>query len=496
MMKKKKERQIEVAYAIHDHFGSYYEYLGISMLSVMENTKETLRFHILCDGTLVEPARNVLRTLCFRYGYYIQFHEITLDKRISKTELLESGYNEGILYRLCLPELLPDVSKILYLDADILAHGDILELWNIELGDYAAAGRWDPPVEGFKKVEESIERKCQPFWESADWNSYVNSGVLVLNLDKIRREHRLLEESVSFWNAFGMAFPDQDALNYILRGKIKLLPPHLNMMCKDVSAVMDGYFYHYSFCGGKNDGIGAVDKLYLDYWEKSPFYKTEYGKKERVRFLKQLKSRLDVYLRLKELGRLDRNQALWLGECLYEKGLFEEAYSWLSDASIEKLYFPDGEKWSEKEKENQERCWQAEQCFYLALSLEALQRREEAISLIQRILSDSSRTGYLEHDVCETELWCLAGRLCYEESRYKEGISALEQCLYFGTAEKNMTAEYALRYLVKCAIRMENFVMARKYHTMLLTLAPLDERVRLSGIRITYGELKGIQDSR
>lgn len=48
--------------------GSYYEYLGISLVSVMENTRESQRFHILCDGTLSDSARDELRRICEGYG--------------------------------------------------------------------------------------------------------------------------------------------------------------------------------------------------------------------------------------------------------------------------------------------------------------------------------------------------------------------------------------------------------------------------------------------
>lgn len=139
------------------------------------------------------------------------FYDIALDERVSIVDLLKAGYSEGILYRLYLPELLLEIPKIIYLDVDVLANGDIRDLWNVDVEEYAVAGRWDPPLLGFKPVEEKLRKKCQPFWESMDWQSYINSGVLVLNLEKIKQEHHLLEEAISFWDRYGMMMPDQDA---------------------------------------------------------------------------------------------------------------------------------------------------------------------------------------------------------------------------------------------------------------------------------------------
>lgn len=43
------KNRIEIAYAIHDYYGNYYEYLAVSLVSVMENTKVPLSFHVICD---------------------------------------------------------------------------------------------------------------------------------------------------------------------------------------------------------------------------------------------------------------------------------------------------------------------------------------------------------------------------------------------------------------------------------------------------------------
>ena len=113
---------IDIVHAVHDHFNSYYEYLGVSMLSVMENTMEALWFPILCDDLLTSEARRALCAMCTRFSQEVVFHAMAPDPRIPVVELLKSGYNEGILYRLYLPKLLPEMEKLLYLDADIRGH--------------------------------------------------------------------------------------------------------------------------------------------------------------------------------------------------------------------------------------------------------------------------------------------------------------------------------------------------------------------------------------
>lgn len=482
---RKNDDMIEIAYAIHDDSGSYYEYLGVSMVSVMENTREVLRFHVLCDDTLAASAKEKLTAMCKAYGQRICFHRVAPDERISVTELLKAGYNEGILYRLYLPELLSSVRRILYLDADILANGDVRKLWDVDVEAYAAAGRWDPPLLGFKPVEEPLRARCRPFRESTDWTKYVNSGVLVLNLERIRKEHHLWEEAVSFWNRYGMVLPDQDAVNYILRGKIRLLPPCCNMPNRDCPQQRKGIFYHYTYMGQERETLDPVDELYLSYWKKTPFYRAGYGKREKAAFLGGMKNRAGIYERLEKLGKLDREDVLNYGRCLYWKGEFQQAYAYLAGRGAQASAFPDYGGCAEREH-----VWEMDRAFLMAKSLREMKRTEEAIILLQESLYADGDCAFPEHDARSMEQWRFLGELYCETGRYEEAGEAFLHCLYFGTPEKNACALAALFCLVKCMLCMDRLSEAETYYTMLDTLAPLDNGVKLCGIRLERARRK------
>lgn len=417
-----------------------------------------------------------------------------MDERVSIVDLLKAGYSEGILYRLYLPELLLDIPKIIYLDVDILAHGDIRDLWNVDVGEYAVAGRWDPPLLGFKKVEERLRKKCQPLWESMDWQKYINFGVLVLNLEKIRQEHHLLEEAISFWDRYGMMMPDQDAINYIFRGDIFFLSAKYNMPNKDYPVQKEGIFYHYTYMAGERNVLDPSDQLYLSYWEKTPFFSSDYGKKEKSGFLRRLKNPIEVYERLREFQPLDREEALILGRCYYVNGEFQKAYEYLSDEAIEKLTVPCYGSFTNTQTE-QAHIWELDRTYIMAKSLKALQRRSEAVLLLQATLKYECDCAYLEHNAREMRKWNYLGELLYEEGRYEEAMDSFLKCLYFGTIEKNSCAAYALLHLVKCSLRMEKIAEAKRYYTMLHVILPLDDRVRICGIQIELAE-KGKQKGR
>ena len=479
---------IDIAYAIHDHYGEYYEYLGVSLVSVMENTKEKLRFHILCDDTVTAPARDKLCKLCASYGQEILFYDMIRDERIPITALLRSGYNEGILYRLYLPEKLPDISKVIYLDADILAHGDIRGLWDVDITGYTAAGRWDPPLFGVRQPRAEKGRQNTSSRDSMDWNGYVNSGVLIMDLNRLREKHDLLKEAISFWDEGSCVYPDQDALNHILQGEICFIPYNYNVYNKDHPFVKEGIFYHYSYLWAESGKLDAIDRLYLSYWEKTPFFRKEYGNREKASFLYRLKSRMDVYERLLELHEADAEDAVYYGRSLYLNGEYEKAYEFLAGGVIDALPFSDSDALSKEERKKKKRSLEVFRVNYEALSLEKTGRIERAIDLLTTTIQQSDDDPYSDNNIRESALCRLLGEILLKVERPGEAAEAFRKCLYFGTPEKNACSVYALRRLTECMLKLGDIPNARKYYTMLRNIMPLGDQDKILGLKLELAE--------
>ena len=104
-------------------------------------------------------------------------------------------------------DLVKDIpSKILYLDNDIVALKDPSEFYNIDNKDYELVGVLDRYGSHFFKTK--IIRK-----------TYLNSGVLLLNLDLIK-ETGLFENAREKCKKIKMLLPDQTALNICARKKL------------------------------------------------------------------------------------------------------------------------------------------------------------------------------------------------------------------------------------------------------------------------------------
>lgn len=99
--------------------------------------------------------------------------------------------------------------KILYLDVDTIVDKDLTELWNFNLGNCCIAARFEN-----QKAE------------------YFNSGVLLMNL-KMIRDLQLDDKVIRLLKKCRFAFPDQDAMNIIFKGRIKELPFKYNVLGRD-----------------------------------------------------------------------------------------------------------------------------------------------------------------------------------------------------------------------------------------------------------------------
>ena len=117
----------------------------------------------------------------------------------------------GAYLRLFMTEFLdPSVDKILYLDSDLLVCADIGELWQIDLGDFYLGAAPEP--------YNRSHREPLGFGPS---DLYVNSGVMLVNVAKWRRDNVLPKfMRFAFTNAEKLPSVDQDILNSVFRGRI------------------------------------------------------------------------------------------------------------------------------------------------------------------------------------------------------------------------------------------------------------------------------------
>ena len=221
---------IHVTLAVYDPEGTYSRHAGVFMASIFEHTRSLVCVHILHDHTLTGENRDKFLRTASKYGQDVLFSDV--DPLLQKVgddaiRLVDNAFSRGSLFRLFIPDLL-DLDKVIYLDSDTLVNLDIQELWNVDLEGHCLGAARDHSETRSKRLftHEAVRMRLM----GCRLRDYVNSGVLLMDLSRIRSRGDILE-SCSRWffrHRHHSSLPDQDFLNSFFRGSIKLIPNRFN----------------------------------------------------------------------------------------------------------------------------------------------------------------------------------------------------------------------------------------------------------------------------
>ena len=177
------------------------------------------------DGGISQTSKNILSRLAGRFGNSVRLEFMPIDASIFRSATLGPGQSHMTYCRILLPHLL-DVPRVIYLDCDVLVFRDLAQLFDLELapGKVLAAPR-DSETLSLADDSPTIADAINLPREGA----YFNCGVMLMNLDALRRQN-FLQRSVEFLNSWSgkYRFWDQSAINFLLHGQIDELPEYWN----------------------------------------------------------------------------------------------------------------------------------------------------------------------------------------------------------------------------------------------------------------------------
>ncbi len=199
--------------------------LIISILSLLKNVKQKLKVYVLTMDMQNEKKKfRGISDLTINYLNKIvkEKNNDNFVKKIDITKLfnenlpkknMETRFTPYCMVRLFADEIpeLPD--KILYLDTDVVCRKDFTEFYNQDITNYELVGVLDHYGKWFfKKNIFKVD--------------YINSGVLLLNLAKIKQTG-LFKKCREMCIEEEMFMPDQSAINRIATSK-KIVPRKYN----------------------------------------------------------------------------------------------------------------------------------------------------------------------------------------------------------------------------------------------------------------------------
>ena len=180
-------------------------------------------FHLLLSEDI--SRSNLEKLECMRE--LNQHHDFVIHhvQDIYQGIVMRIGHITGVTYyRLQLPSLLAHAEKCIYLDCDVLVCQDLSELFCLDIKEkYIAGARAPRHYRTEKVIQETLLRLDIPAIDQ-----YINAGVMLMNLDRMRKDG--IENQ--FHSLIKNHYPsqDEDIINKVCYGMIKILPPRYNIM--------------------------------------------------------------------------------------------------------------------------------------------------------------------------------------------------------------------------------------------------------------------------
>lgn len=260
--------------------------LAVVIRSALENLRgdRIITFFIIDGGISKKNKQKILKVSNSKQCTikWLQPPDAILDKLTISGHIKVAAY-----YRIFIPDILPNnYSKAIYLDSDLIVQEDLGKLWDINIGENYLLAVQDL---GIPYVSSTYGLKNYQELGIPAHYKYFNSGVLVLNLEKMRVESistqiiQYLEENkehIRWW--------DQDGLNAVLAGKWGELEPRWNQVpsfyiysWKDspfsqevfTNALKDPYIIHFASSNKPWNSIVAhpANDLFFHYVDMTPW---------------------------------------------------------------------------------------------------------------------------------------------------------------------------------------------------------------------------------
>ena len=198
----------------------YVPFLAVALQSLIENSSEKNYYLIKILYTSITEENQEKIKKYEKENVNIEFVDLNYYINKIKNKLYTRDYySVTTSFRLFIPNLYPQYNKALYLDCDIVLLADVAELYNIDMGDNLVAAAPDDVIQKIEVFQEYVEKVVGV----ADYRNYFNAGVLLMNLDELRKfdfQEKFLYslEKIKFAVA-----QDQDYLNRLCKGRVKII---------------------------------------------------------------------------------------------------------------------------------------------------------------------------------------------------------------------------------------------------------------------------------
>ena len=244
--------------------------VAIQSLYSNRNLNQQYNIYVICNQVAEENQQKLLQLSSEKFKIDLVYaQETDLHRQFLKADFPVSI---SATFKFTLPEFFPDLDKVLYIDCDVIIQSDLCDLYFEDIADKYA---------GVIKDYHALTFKGD-VWKrlGVQYDAYFNSGVLLLNLNKMRQDNisqKLIDYRLNGINYY----MDQDALNVIFGGVVKYLSFNYNMTLtnwRNKSSEDLANYYELQYREDKYDYLRNADIVHFASSDKPwRYYDTHYA---------------------------------------------------------------------------------------------------------------------------------------------------------------------------------------------------------------------------
>lgn len=196
----------------------YAPYAATCIVSICENTSSFIDIYVIDCGVKTETKQKVELLKENYENLSIEWISFDTDSLLKDFKTC-FHFSKAMYGRIFIPQLKPNLQKVIYTDVDVIFTSDIKELFDEPLNGYAIGAVWEDHMEAKGNNREHLERLG-----INKSHRYFSSGLLLMDLDKWREQNltqKILDVEPRLRDC--LKFPDQDLLNYVFASNYQQL---------------------------------------------------------------------------------------------------------------------------------------------------------------------------------------------------------------------------------------------------------------------------------
>ncbi len=223
-----KNEAVPVVFASNERFAPA---LGVCIHSMLAYTSSERYYDIVVlESDLSDDSKHRLHLLCSRYPMaqlrFFNPQHLLKGRRIQKNPT--DHISLETYYRFLIADILPQYSKVLYLDCDTVILDDVSKLFDLQLCENVLAAALDPEIPSMAMgADPSLKEYMHTVLGMEQHDPYLQAGVLVIDLKRMQSLHSV-DEWIALAGERRYRYNDQDILNKECKGKFLQLPMEWN----------------------------------------------------------------------------------------------------------------------------------------------------------------------------------------------------------------------------------------------------------------------------